>query len=107
MDRIALAAPSHMPRDDGGHLRGAPELVVEVLSPGAKNARRDRSVKLRLYARTGVDEYWLIDWRRRRVEVYRRSGDRLPLAQTLTEADVLAWPLLPGVALPVARAFDW
>jgi len=46
-------------RDD--KLRGAPELVVEVLSPSAANERRDRQNKLKLYAEWGVDEYWIID----------------------------------------------
>src|SRR5216683_6044466 len=38
-----------------------PELVVEVLSPGAANQRRDREVKLQLYSRRGASEYWLCD----------------------------------------------
>src|SRR6266498_570825 len=58
--------------DAAGHLTIAPELVVEVLSPGSSNERRDRDVKLSLYSRRGVDEYWIVDWRARQVEVYRR-----------------------------------
>jgi len=57
--------------DDAGHLRLAPELVVEVLSPGEKNIQRDREAKLKLYARQGVAEYWIVDWPRRTIEVYR------------------------------------
>ena len=45
-----------------GKLHGAPDLVIEVLSPGAKNERRDREAKLKLYARRGVREYWIINW---------------------------------------------
>ena len=40
-------------------LRGAPELAVEVLSPGT--ARVDRTVKLRRYEREGMPSYWLVD----------------------------------------------
>jgi Uma2 family endonuclease len=43
--------------DDAGHLRKAPELVVEVLSPGKANEQRDRQAKLKLYSRRGVQEY--------------------------------------------------
>lgn len=43
--------------DEAGHLTGAPELVVEVLSPGAENERRDREAKLKLYSSRGVQEY--------------------------------------------------
>ena len=45
--------------DAAGHLTLAPELVVEVLSPGSANEVRDREIKLDLYSRIGVDEYWI------------------------------------------------
>ena len=51
----------------GGWLYAAPELVVEVLAPGPKNIQRDRQTKLKLYARRGVDEYWIVDWPRRMI----------------------------------------
>ncbi len=91
--------------DAAGHLRAAPELVVEVLSPGRENERRDREVKLALYARQGVVEYWIVDWQRRAVEVYRRVEDDLRLVATLAGEDVLATPLLPGFACPVSRVW--
>ncbi|MEO0563402.1 MAG: Uma2 family endonuclease [Chloroflexota bacterium] len=50
------------------HFRGAPELVVEVLSPST--ARRDRTEKFDLYERYGVREYWIADPRDSLVEVY-------------------------------------
>ena len=89
-----------------GKLHAAPELAVEVLSPGDTNERRDREFKRKLYAREGVEEYWLVDWRARTVEVYRRTGDLLQLAQTLTDADTLASPLLPGFAYPVRDLWE-
>lgn len=88
-----------------GHLHGPPELVVEVLSPGASNERRDREVKLKLYSRRGVDEYWIADWRTRAVTVYRRDGAALELAATLGADDTLSSPLLPGFSAPIARVF--
>ena len=96
--------------DAAGHLRAAPELVVEVLSPGRENERRDREVKLALYARQGVQEYWIVDWQRQAVEVYRRieddpsagSGQALRLVATLAGGDALTTPLLPGFACPIS-----
>jgi Uma2 family endonuclease len=98
-DRLALLA------DEVGHLRGAPELVVEVLSPGVDNERRDREAKLKLYSAYGVAEYWIVDWRLETVAVYRRQRARLRLVTTLGYDDKLTSPLLPGFALPIAQLF--
>jgi Uma2 family endonuclease len=93
-------------QDEKGHLRLAPELVVEVLSPGPANELRDRQLKLSLYARRGVHEYWIVDWLHHSVEVYRHDGADLQLVTTLGETDTLTSPLLPGFALPVARLWS-
>ena len=88
-----------------GHLHAAPELVVEVLSPGAANEKRDRESKLNLYSRREVHEYWIVDWTQRRIEVFRREEEQLKLTATLTESDTLATPLLPAFACPVVDIF--
>jgi Uma2 family endonuclease len=93
--------------DDAGHLQGAPELVIEVLSPGRANERRDREIKLSLYSRYGVEEYWILNWRARTVTIYRRAGTELVLLGRLGTADVLTSPLLPGFSVSVARIFTW
>jgi Uma2 family endonuclease len=90
----------------GGHLYQAPELVIEVLSPGSQNTRRDRELKLKLYSRCGVDEYWIMDWPTRRIEVFRRTEAQLQLVGTLDEGDTLTTPLLEGFAAPVASFFE-
>ena len=83
---------------DDGKLHLAPDLVVEVLSPGPENEGRDRELKRRLYSRQGVREYWIVDWRESVVQVYRRVDAALQLAATLLADDVLTSPLLPGFA---------
>lgn len=93
-------------RGTDGKLHGAPDLVVEVLSPGATNARRDREIKLALYTRQGVQEYWLVNWPLREILIYRREEGTLRLVATLHEPEVLTSPLLPGFACPVARLFQ-
>ncbi len=90
---------------DDGHLHAAPELVIEVLSPGSKNEQRDREIKLGLYSRRGVREYWMVDWRLRQIEVYRREQAALRLVGTLYEADTLETPLLPGFSRSVRSLF--
>ncbi len=88
-----------------GHLYAAPELVVEVLSPGSANARRDRDVKLKLYSRRGVDEYWIVDWPARTLTVYRSDDDALRQITTLMGDDTLTSPLLPGFSAPLDQVF--
>jgi Uma2 family endonuclease len=88
-----------------GKLHAAPDLVVEVLSPGATNQRRDREAKFKLYARRGVREYWIVDWQRRQIELYRRVDAALQLVATLLEGDNLSSPLLPGFELPLRELF--
>jgi Uma2 family endonuclease len=92
-------------REPDGKLHRAPELVIEILSPGRENERRDRVAKLDLYARRGADEYWLVDWQQRQVEVYQRSDDALRLVATLGRSDTLESPLLPGFSVQVGRLF--
>ena len=53
-------------------IQGAPDLVIEILSP--TTARRDRGVKRKLYERQGVTEYWIIDPDARAVEVWTFEG---------------------------------
>lgn len=91
--------------DDSGHLSVAPEIAVEVLSLGTANERRDRETKLKLYSRRGVQEYWIVDWLHRQVEVYRRKQKALRLVETLLPEDELKSPLLPGFACRIKLLF--
>lgn len=62
-------------KPDGVH--GAPDLVVEVLSP--RTAKYDRAHKKDAYARAGVREYWLVDPANKSIEIYRPDGVRFSL----------------------------
>lgn len=91
--------------DEAGHLTIAPELMVEVLSPGELNEQRDKEVKLKLYSLHGVQEYWIVNWRLKNLEIYRRANAQLHLVATLLEGDTLTSPLLPGFNTPIAQIF--
>lgn len=91
--------------DEAGHLTIAPDLIVEVLSPGTLNECRDREAKLKLYTERGVQEYWILDWRLQQMEVYRRENAQLKLVCTLFVNDTLTSPLLPNFTCVVKRLF--
>lgn len=91
--------------DEAGHLTAAPELVVEVLSPGKTNERRDREAKLKLYSVRGVLEYWIVNFKEQTVEVYRRENAVLTLVATLYRQDQLTSPVLPGFSYLVSKFF--
>jgi Uma2 family endonuclease len=85
------AARSSVLRD---RVEGAPDLVVEVLSPGT--ARRDLGEKLRLYAEAGVAEYWIVDPSHQTFEfLVNDDGFRLRLPDGPTYRS----PAIPGLVL--------
>ena len=84
-------------------VRGAPDLVIEILSP--TTAARDRGIKLKAYARYGVGEYWIVDPTAQAIEVYRLTAEGLNLSATYTEGNTVETPLLPGFSLAADSIF--
>jgi Uma2 family endonuclease len=88
------------------NVQGAPALVIEIESPSTR--RRDRTIKHRLFERSGVREYWLVDPRARVITVFRRAADgTLPRDVTVLadEGAVLSTPLLSEFALGLRELF--
>jgi Uma2 family endonuclease len=83
------------------NVQGSPNLVVEVLSETTE--KTDRTTKLKLYARYGVEEYWIIDPNGPSAEVYRRTPHGLELAAKLSAVDALTSPMFPGFSLPLKK----
>ena len=90
----------------GERLRSAPDIVIEILSKGAENTRRDRIVKRHLYTKHGVPEYWIIDCQNRAIEIYRLHGRSLELDTIFENADELSTGSLPGFACAVSEIFE-
>ncbi len=84
-------------------MRGAPDLVIEILSPTTE--ARDRGIKLKAYARFGVREYWIVDPVAQAVEVYRLTAEGFHLAATCAKGKTVETPLLPGFSLAVGSIF--
>lgn len=89
----------------GVRLIAAPDIVIEILSPGRENIARDRIAKRQLYAKHGVNEYWILDYENRVVEIYRLQAGSLDLASTMRDEDQITSPLLPGFGCAVSQVF--
>ena len=88
------------------NIQGPPALVVEVLSKSTR--MRDAHTKRRLFERTGVREYWLVDPELDTVQVFRPSpeGQLSRVAElTAEDGDVLTTPLLPGCQIDLQELF--
>ncbi|HEX6901501.1 MAG TPA: Uma2 family endonuclease [Thermoanaerobaculia bacterium] len=90
----------------GKRIEGAPDLAIEVLSESTRHL--DEDVKLDLYDRAGVREYWIFNSAQRSVRVFRRKMDRLDLVAELsaTAGDILTTPLLSGLEIPLTEVFE-
>ena len=91
--------------DNSGHFVVAPELIVEVLSADIENEQRDKTAKLKLYSRYGVQEYWIANWRLKSIEVYQRQDAQLQQVKVLFMGDTLTSPLFPEFECSIGGLF--
>jgi Uma2 family endonuclease len=84
-------------------IEGAPDLVVETLSPAT--ARLDKGSKRKVYARFGVQEFWLVDPQTRTVQVYLLSKDAETPIATHDDKAVFGSSLLPSLQIETAAIF--
>lgn len=82
---------------------GAPDLVVEILSPSS--IRRDRYEKLEQYARFGVKEYWVIDPANRSFEILTNQNDRFVVHSSAAETGTVESKILAGLIVDLAEVF--
>jgi Uma2 family endonuclease len=88
---------------EDGYWHGAPDLVIEVLSPST--ALYDHGVKFKLYERFGTHEYWLIDPEGEFVEVFRRQDDTFVRFGVFGRDASFALSVLPDVTIQVSTLF--
>ena len=85
------------------NIRGAPDLVIEVLSPST--VQHDRTLKRTLYALHGVSEYWQADTDAKNVTVLMLEDGEYRVAGIYGEGQTLESPLLQGFALEIDGIF--
>lgn len=97
-DLVVVCDPQKI---DRAGVRGAPDLVIEVLSPST--ALRDRQVKRQLYLECGVREYWIVDDEAREITLFRAGG--WPVGRHLRSGDTLDSAVLLGFELDWSALF--
>ncbi len=85
------------------NIRGAPDLIIEILSPST--AGRDRTFKRTLYERHGVNEYWMVDTDARNITVLILGENGYELVAIYGEGQTLTSPTLPGFSLNLDDIF--
>ncbi len=102
-DLVVVCDPDKLA--NGKYVDGAPDLVIEVLSPST--ALKDRREKRHLYEKSGVKEYLLIDPEEHYAEYFRlEDGDYGP-SELLGPEDSLALVLFPTLSQTLAEMFGW
>lgn len=89
--------------DERGCL-GAPDMVIEILSPG--NTLKEQKYKFDIYEEAGVREYWLADPANKCINQYVSDNGRLVSSRPLFEGEVVKSVVLPGFELVVSSVFD-
>lgn len=104
---LFFVSRERMDRVEEGRILGAPDLVIEALSPSTR--KHDEVTKRRLYEKHGVLEYWIVDVELERFAVHRRQGVRFgqKTELSLEDGDRLSTPLLPGFEVALNELFAW
>lgn len=93
----------HSKLDDRG-CKGAPDMVVEILSPSTQ--RHDRLVKLGLYQRAGVREYWIVDPESKTVQVLTLTNGLLLPHEVYDRQGVAKVNVLDGCFIELSKVFS-
>jgi len=90
--------------EDGDYIKGAPDLIVEILSPG--NIRRDRVEKKAICQQFAVREYWLVDPLSQTVEIYVMRENEYQLHDFLEQTGKASSTVLTGFELEISTLFS-
>lgn len=105
LDLVFIAKERISQVASGIHIVGAPDLAIEIMSPGAENVRRDQIVKRQIYARFGVKEYWIVEPIAEVVEISRLQENVLASVGIFRNEDKISSPLLPDLNFRVKDVF--
>jgi len=99
-DLCVICDPSKL--DEAGCI-GAPDLIVEILSPG--NSRKELQNKYEVYEESGVLEYWVISPEAETLLIYTLINGKYQASKLLTSGDVASTSILPGFSIDLEELF--
>jgi Uma2 family endonuclease len=85
------------------NIKGAPDLVIEILSPST--ASLDKVKKSKMYYNHGVKEYWIVDPIAKAVQVFTPGEKNWNLVESYDKDGILTSPLLPGLQINLVDVF--
>lgn len=88
---------------DGKKCVGAPDLVIEILSPG--NSKKEMSIKYDLYEEAGVKEYWMVHPQDRSVQIFSLKDEKFIGLKPVIENQILNSPLFPDLKMDLRKVF--
>lgn len=91
--------------EESGKFHGAPEIVIEILSPGRANARRDLQIKRELYEIYQVPEYWVVDPFEKAISVFRFEKGQLKKTGLFRENEILTTETMPSFEINISGLF--
>ena len=90
---------------DGDKYLDSAELVIEIISEGSANRKRDLIDKRAEYAAAGIAEYWVVDPDSQEVSVFRLQGSEYVESGLFGIQDIVRSTVVPGFELPVSKVF--
>lgn len=103
---VNVFLPPDLPHPDDVVARVRPHLVVEVVTPRPRDARRDRIDKLRDYAVAGAKHYWIVDPQVHTVEMFRLERGRYTVSGAYAAGRAQRLPGFPGLVLSIDQLWD-
>ena len=88
--------------DDKGCI-GAPDLVIEILSPG--NSKREMGEKFRLYEENGIKEYWIVEPTEQNILIYTLQNEKYVGLKPCIEGEIITSPLFPELDFMIDDIF--
>ena len=102
---VLVLLENHLDRLKEKCIKGAPDLVAEIISPAS--VTYDRLVKHNLYEQEGVPEYWLINPKEQSIEVFVLEIDKYRSLGSFRNEQIVQSRLVPNETTPAAHFFNW